>query len=361
MSAVLLYTLSVTYLYVDKITLKGFGDSFRPLIYFIYFIFPLTIRISANDFKKLLKFIVILSVVQIIFSILVYIEPLWPLVDIYKGRVSSDIYYFHFLRWSGTFGYPSDFSFYLSFIAYLGIVKILFNYSEADILKRKYSFLLLLMISILFTFSRGGIFTFVTMIFILMLYVIIKDIMRLKLRLTVFFVIFVCVLIGIVFLYNTTISSDNVLINYIKFSSLDNKIDSSTLHRLNELNIALRYFIEYFPFGSGPNRIEIAKQLPVVESLYGYLFIKWGFIGFILYLISIFYFSKSAIIVNKVFKDQNIKIFAIAFLTLTISVPLVFGLSSAITDRYKCLPFFYTLAGYIVMLKMIFKSDVIYD
>jgi hypothetical protein len=58
--------------------------------------------------------------------------------------------------------------------------------------------------------------------------------------------------------------------------------------------------------------------------------------------------------------DKFLATFAGAMFILIISVPLVFGFSSAITDRYKVLPFYYVLTGYLVMLNFgAIKKDAV--
>jgi hypothetical protein len=117
-----------------------------------------------------------------------------------------------------------------------------------------------------------------------------------------------------------------------------------------ELKLAWNTMLENFPFGNGPDRLAIQEILPVVETMYGHYLIKWGIIGLLLYMVSVIYLAYVAYGLWKGHGDKFIATFAGAMFILIISVPLVFGFSSAITDGYKVLPFYYVLSGYLIML-----------
>src|SRR5690606_10324033 len=81
---------------------------------------------------------------------------------------------------------------------------------------------------------------------------------------------------------------------YALFEALDGNLDGSAKHRLNEFSLALRYLVDFVPFGSGANRIEIAKHVDPLESFYGYYFIKWGLLGYVVQMAFLLYVSVVA-------------------------------------------------------------------
>jgi O-antigen ligase len=341
---ILSYTFSITLFTSSNIILKDFGDPIRPIIYFIYFIFPMVFILNNEEFKNVFNFIILLLFIQILFSSFVFIDILSPLEDLYKGRMSNDIIPFHYFRWSGTFIYPSDFSFFLSFFIYFYYM-LFVNSNE----KVKYFFIFsILVFSLIMTLSRGGIFTVIGMLGIFFGYQVLRN--RKLLFKTILIIIILIFTIFLLKDYILSIPSIESQVQYLTLTTNSGKTDDSTGHRILEFKIAIEYLINYFPFGAGPNRLELSEKIAVIESLYGYYFTKWGFFGFLFYLISVMFFSIRSLKLYKNSDDYKIKYFALSFLLLTISVPLLFGFSSAVSDRFKGLPFYYVFSGYIVYL-----------
>jgi len=137
------------------------------------------------------------------------------------------------------------------------------------------------------------------------------------------------------------------------------KLDGSTSHRIKEFMLSVNYFLDYFPFGPGPNRDELSTKISVVESFYGLYMLKWGLVGLLIYFFFIFYMIKISLFTIKIQKNISIKIFLQSFIVLMLSVILVFGFSSAVSDRFKGLPFFYLLAGYSYMLYKLQKDKLL--
>jgi hypothetical protein len=124
----------------------------------------------------------------------------------------------------------------------------------------------------------------------------------------------------------------------------------SATHRVTELNLAWKTMLEYFPIGIGPDRTRTETGLRAMETLYGHHLIKWGIAGLLLYLVPVVYCATIAYRLWRSHKDRFIATVAGALFVLIISVPLVFGISNTINDRFKGLPFYYTMMGYLVML-----------
>jgi hypothetical protein len=348
-----------TILFTNTFQWADFVDLARPPLYLIYFLFPLIVPLREGELKTVVNFLFYACLIQILFSCFVYFSSLWPLVDLYKGRLSNDPIIMHFYRWSGTFGYPSDFSFFLSLFIYLKLLEFVDKRSKNDYKLNLY--LTILVIGLFFTFSRGGIGTVVIVIFVLILF------QNIKFKIKTLFPICCSLIIvfGLYGFYNSE-TVNYVGTDYImSVISTDGDVDDSTHHRIYELKLAYEYAIKYFPFGSGSNRTELKSRINVIESFYGYHLMKWGVFGLLLILIPFAYMSKVSFCVGKYFcHDSLLRNFSLAVLLLTVSVPLSFGWSSAISDRFKGLPFFYLMNGYIFMLyveakiraKIVFKK-----
>lgn len=349
--ALILVFVAITYfgfstlLGTKELNWRDLADIVRPFVYFIYFLFPLLFPLRQDEFKYLIRLLVTIAIFQLLFSSLVYVPESWPIVDLYKGRLSSDAVHFHFLRWSGTVGYPSDFSFFLSFFVYYSLYKLHIDFRMSG-RRRSATWLLFLLCGggILMTASRGGIGTVGVMLCIILLFTGVGRDWRLGLALLALLALGLWVVFGLGFL---TVE----LIAYVlSVLSISSELDASAVHRVKELELAASYFLDYFPVGPGANRSELSDQINVIESTYGYYMSKWGLTGILLYFCGVVFIAMRGISVYKHATDAATKAFAAAVVILNLSVPLVFGFSSAITDRYKGLPFFYLLVGYLFSL-----------
>jgi len=366
MNHILFLTFSLSYMFIivsfniERFSYGDIGDLSRPVVYMSYFIIPILFKLNEEEFIKLFKFILYLLIFQIIFSSFVFIRELWPLVDIYKGRMSTDKVFFHFLRFSGTFGYPSDFSFYISFFIYYYFFYLVYSYIVGIKQKNIILILFILIFALILTISRGGIGTVIIMIFFILLYYsfLYKKIRLLSIKIFLVTIIVLIIIVSILLYINTEES-----LRYVNYLQLMNdsgkKLDGSTGHRIKEFMLSVNYFLDYFPFGPGPNRDELSTKISVVESFYGLYMLKWGLVGLLIYFFFIFYMIKISLFTIKIQKNISIKIFLQSFIVLMLSVILVFGFSSAVSDRFKGLPFFYLLAGYSYMLYKLQKDKLL--
>jgi hypothetical protein len=326
-------------------------DMIKPLVYLIYFFFPLLFPLTERQFSGIMKLIVLLCAFQIAFSMLVYYKEFWPVVDLYKGRKSGDIIIMHFFRWSGTYGYPQDFGFFLSFVLYYFLFSI-----KNGVYDKKIAItgLLAVIVALVATLSRGALVTVAVMLMPAM--IMIKRIKGIFYYGVLLIVFVISVWIGI-----NVLSEQMFNIEYVT-DFLENGLNAkSTRHRAIELGLAWTYAGEYFPIGAGPDIARHQSGLPVLETLYGHYFMKWGVIGYLLYLGFVIYLAKVAYRLWRT-SDNNVIVAASgASLLLIISVPLVIGFSAVITDRFKGLPFFYTLIGYLVMLDHRPRINAVYN
>ncbi|MBU0480051.1 MAG: O-antigen ligase family protein [Proteobacteria bacterium] len=330
----------VTLAHSGNLQMSDLVDLARPIVYFCYFVFPLFFPLDEMQFRKFFKYLLIFCMIQIAFSSLVYFDCFWPLVNIYKGRMSDDIQLFHFFRWSGTFGYPADFSFFLSFFIYFLFLSLRYRLFGKW---RIVAGLLLMTTALILTLSRGGLVTVAVMLAV-------ASFMYKRGRGLLYYT-FIALMSGlVVYLALNFIEGQKFNFAYVSKLYEEGVEAPSASHRVIELKLAWHIMLENFPIGIGPNRGEIGKVLPVIETSYGHYLIKWGVLGWLLYMVSVLYTGRLSYRIWKTHADRYVATFAGAMFLLIISVPLVFGFSSAITDRYKVLPFYYVMLGYLVML-----------
>ena len=326
-------------------SLSGLSDIARPFVYSLYFLIPLIFPLKNDDLQKIMSFLFLLAIFQILFSGLVYVEGAWPLVDLFKGRMSNDEIIYHFFRWSGTFVYPSDFTFFLSFLVYYCFYKVSFGCSKKEKF-RFTAFLLILLLAMVMSLSRGGIASIVFMMGLF--YLISKAKRSVYVNLWIFLITTVLIS-SFIFLMDSEYA-EQLNIEYI-LASFDSKgPDASTLHRIIEFQLAIDYSTQYFPFGVGGHRETLANQVGVIESYYGHNLIRGGWIGLLFSLFFILYIIINARLMLKCTSDIKLRAFLWSAILVIASVPLIFGFSSAMSDRFKCLPFYYLICGYVIMV-----------
>lgn len=317
----------------------------RPINYLLYFLLPVIVFLDTKSLEKLFAFLLWILLFQVLFSTLVFLPETWWLVDFYKGRMSTDDVIFHFYRFSGTFGYPSDFSFYLLFFMLFICFSLLGNVSRRAFFSMA-ALLLLATIGLFFTGSRSGLALF------LIIFVVILFTHKLILKPSVF-LIGVLITILLIYLFSAEILDENLLSSLLYLVDLVEKgvNDASARHRIKEFLLAIELMSDYFPFGFGANKDYFAFVLGPVESTYGYYMGKYGFIGITLYFSHIFYLSWVALRVSSLYRDKvYLKALANAFFLWALSVPFVFGFASAVTDRFRGPFLFYMIAGYLFAL-----------
>ncbi len=348
------YYVLTTLVFTVNLSPQDVTDFIRPFVYLLYLMIPLLYPISGEQLKSLMTFLIAVCLIQIVFSAFVYFPSLWGITDIYKGRMSNDPVFFHFFRWSGTYGYPSDFSFYLSFFIYYQYFKLIDAKNTFSI--KDGLFVLVLFLAVFLTLSRGGIGTIIIMLGFCYLFGRGRKSKAVNITLISIMVASVFIITSISF---TDEKSDMLKIDYLESMFEGDEMDDSTSHRVVEMELAWEYFEKCFPFGCGSNRIELAKRISVIESLYGYHLSKWGAVGIILYLTFVMWIVAILRASARNYERGSFEsIFSYATLILVISIPIVFGFSSAMSDRFKALPLYYLLVGYVINLYLIKKREI---
>ncbi|NKC17412.1 hypothetical protein CWC29_000910 [Pseudoalteromonas sp. S4498] len=336
------YYMAVSLAFTNFLTFKDLPDYLRPLIYLIYILIPLIYPLDEEELRTFFVFFKKMFVFQVIISILIYIPALWPVVDIFKGRPSDDMP-LHFYRWSGTYGYPSDFSFYLSFFIFYYFS---FFARRISMSVGEWSIVFVAFCAMFLSFSRGGLFSTVGILGLAFW------LTGARTRKTSYLLLFAMVVASVsIFL---SFSEEFEQVSYIleTFGGEDGDVDGSTSHRLKELALAGEYLSQLPPLSEGSNRLELETRIEVIESFYGFHLIKWGILGltaalvikFVFFLVCCYVYKKG--LCSKRNETQTALAFAVA--CLVASEVLLFGFSSAISDRFKTLPTFYLLFGYVL-------------
>lgn len=298
------------------------SDVIRPFFYFIYFFFGSVLRYTDCFFSKRELYFIIIS--QIFLSVLVHFPIGYFLVDAFKGRMSGEDFNFHFFRYSGSFVWPSDYSFFMLYIFFY----VFLNRTILQSRKFLRSFLLFVIVMlIIFSGSRGGI---IALLLGLLWY------FRNRI-----YMIFIFLFFGAFLIFLTRDLIPNEYFEYLNiFMKPIDELDSSTIHRFSELHLAWQSALENFPFGVGPTRSIVFNQIDTVESFYGYYLWKWGFLGTFL---MIMFYIFLVIRLNRVQRPE-----VISFKYVTVLFLIWFGFSSAITERYKVFPLYFITAGFLV-------------
>ena len=334
------YLLNYLYTY-SSFLLNDLSDIFR--IIFIYnYIFLGYVFSTIINFEELISFLKKIFKIQVIFSLLIIIPFLYFFLDIFKGRPSYEEFNFHFFRTSGTFIYPSDFSFFIGFfLFYFIFIHIFYKKQLINIITS----LTLIVTSV----SRGAISFFLFMLLIPFFFH--KNFFSFSNR-----IIKISIFLTLLLIFGLTVSDNNyvdyVILSFSNFLSGDfSQLDSSFSHRIQELTLAVTYANEYFPFGLGPSRELIASKIDTIESFYAYYILKWGYLGLLFQLV--LYYLITKIIFDRYNNFRNNNNFQIAaiyfsFICITLSFIFFFGLSSAITERFKLMPFYFILSGFLI-------------
>lgn len=324
----------------DDLLFKDLIELFKPFLYclFIYSGYLLSKRVSE---EKIIKYSLVLSTLSIIFSSFVFFSELNFISDVFKGRTSKEEFNIHFYRFSGFMGYPGPFGYWLTFVYGLILSQILKNKTN---IKINYYYLLLLIsiVSIVLTGSKGAIFMFITLNVFFIVIVLVRNIYIPKLKQISFLIIFIffsllsAYIINFIHITDTDITKIHA-IKYI-FLYSDNLLESSFGHRYKELIITLKTIIDGFIFGKGPDNASISNIIGPVETAYFFYIYKFGVFGFLFYI---------SLILLNIYILVKAKIFTFSWVfSLWSTIVLTVGpLSESITEEYKSFYIYFTLLG----------------
>lgn len=286
--------------------LRSLSDSSRYLFFSLFLAFGIIVRekIPEDYIEKIIEYSLIVSLIITIGS---YISIFYPIVDFFKGRQSTDPLYFHFIRASGLFAFPSDLGSFCSFTFVLYTLKS--NKSNG---KKHFIFIILSVLLIFLGASRSGILQLSTAYVFLCL----------KMR-KIFFpkTLLALGLIGITVL--SVYEIDSILLKYI---SVDfSNVDESILHRFKELEYSMNVLREKY-FLWGPERVN-PYGLPVIEGFLTNLILKFSYLG-------VFFWVGMSMIAIQLFNKAS-HVLSISTAIWFITFVLFLGFFSDVLFRFK--------------------------
>lgn len=263
-----------------------------------------------------------------LFSFLVFIPPLFPLVDLFKGRMSDDSVVFHFFRFSGFAGYPTDFGCSLV----LGFLIALSQFRRNLIANKKFTlFFIVVILGIVGSASRAAILQFVGLIIILaMVY---------RRQYTRMLILASCALISglIFFSLQSEESSEGYSISTYLNVDLDNP-DDSISHRAGEVQYSLDVLSGREPIPVGAER-DHPFGFDVIEGFWTHYIIRYGYFGILIG------GGVSAFILVMLFKSRNNSTMGWALYYWYLSFILFVAPFSDVTTRFRGLPLYFVLIG----------------
>lgn len=311
----------------DIFVFKDVVETIKPIIYGVIIVAGCFLSEQYND-SKIVKCILVVAIISVLFSSLVFFKPLFFLVDMYKGRLSSEP--LHFFRFSGTMAYPGPFSYWLV----LAIQAAFYAYQKKYIKGRSFlPICTILLWGFFMTGSRGGVIVFLLMN---LLYVFIYW----KKKRTLLSYCIMIFLLGILLLVLRDFIKDSKSIKYI-ITGINNPLESSFMHRVKELRYVHDAIMSGKIFGSGPNNIFIQNAFIAVETAYFYYGYKYGMIGLMFYGIIIFY-AFFCFCRGVMQKKNN---FAVVFFMWSLVCLTVGALNESVTEEYKSFYVFFLLYG----------------
>lgn len=319
----------------DNLIIKDLVEPFKPLMYSMFFITGYKLS-SSLDKKSLYKYIIIFSLLSVLFSAFVFIPSLHPLVDLFKGRTSTLSFDRHFLRFSGTLAYPGTFGYWLVLSSLIVLLAYYKKYLRFQYFILCYASIL---IGIILTGSRGAIIIyFMTTPLFFLLTIQYK---KTWVGIVCLLVLFVPSIIYLWFLF-----SEIQAISYLRegFAAIG---ESSLNHRLRELEIVSITLREGRLIGNGPSNFFIDSNYGPVESVYFFYGYKFGLFGLVFYAIIVL--SNIALAIDQIIKRRLSFIFVFSIWS---SVVLSIGaISTSITEEYKSFLMFFVLFGIVCGFK----------
>ena len=269
---------------------RSLSDSIRLIFFMIYFAVG-AIYANKSYFNEvvLIKLILYYCMISVFFSLVVYIPSLHFIADIFKGRLSNDALSFHFFRFSGFSGFPTD----LGALLTLGICLLLYERSLNILSNRNRVFLFVVFcLGILGSVSRGAMLHLAVVFLLYALGSLVKLFFTARIHRYAFWGL--VLLTGSIPLLFTLVSFFGEH-EIIKYASVDlASPDASVLHRFKEIDGAINVLFEkFFLFGEARDR---PLGLPVIEGYWTHWILRYSWFGLI---IALFFGLFLAIIAKK--------------------------------------------------------------
>lgn len=333
------FSMVLGYFFSDvNISTRDFFEFNKSVLYIVSFCCALVVFNSDSALIKYEKLLIFLFIVISIMAIHQFFKITPAFSELYTkfNNIKSQ-------RIAVPFVNPYDFSFVMSFFFFLFLCKTFF-FKKVYLL-----FSLLTLVLIFLTQSRSGAIALVLVIFFIFSPLLayksssIKS-MRFTRNFFLYFIfLFLCVVIFVLLL---DYIQENFRYMSVAFEQLldGRKINSADI-RKEQMVFAIDKASNplIFLFGNGPAK----EQMPYVETIYTYLFYRYGVLGlcvYFLYLLTII-FMNLKIVVKLHRLDPRFCLFA-AYLIWFLSVP-IFSIGNNLTEQLRSSFFYYMSTGII--------------
>jgi hypothetical protein len=248
---------------------RAFSDTAR----FILFIFFVSLGYGADLHRdRFSQLIVNIGVVQVIFSTLVFLPGIAQVIDFFKARMSTDDVPFHYFRFSGSLGFPTEFSLFLV----LCVSIILFRLNRKPLKSLDVIKLFVLAFGVLGSVSRSGYMAMGLMAIIFFVLwsgqlLMTSRLPRYKFHFASLGAVGISVSVYLV-LFSYSGSSE---LNISSYVSLSDGLDASILHRFSEISCGLKALSSFSSYADS------ICGLGVIESTFGFFVIRHSVFGFL--------------------------------------------------------------------------------
>lgn len=282
-------------------TIKDYAEMCKPVVFFGLYQVGKNIKFEEKMWRNILIF-------SIVFSALVLLPFMHPLIEPWKASSRFGYRFVHFLRWSGTMGYPGMFGY--------SVLLAIFYLKE----RGRYKYLPLLLGVLLMTFSRGSI------LMALASFIMSEIIFYRRLN----YIFGLSIVIGGVWIF--------ILPNDLGYltEGINKLSESSANHRLNEMSLIWHDISHNLLVGRGPNNVWYSANHPVIENVYYYYGTKFGILGILGYASFGIYIARRSIL------HQSEILLLAAFLWF------IGSLNESVSEEYKFFVFFFMFLGQIV-------------
>jgi len=315
-------------------------EFYKPILYFLIFIYSFLFFSNHANTIFFENALVVVFLLVFLLGLNHYFRYYDFILELYtKTRnVTSG-------RVSAPFVNPYDFAFFMTFFVYYFFMKTLFY-------KKKYIFLFMLsIIMLILPQSRSVIVGFLVGFFLIMPFILnctefnIKK-FTIKKRLVWFYIIFIVIMLLLLSSLSYLIENFKYLtgqfVRLIESGDIGNSAGLRVEQFLFALDKAVNNPLILF-FGNGPAKDEMEH----VESIYNYLFYRYGLIGISFYFYILFFAAFQAWKIVK-YLNSHSKHYSLFYASLIwlLTIPLV-SIGNNFTEQVRLSFFYYMMVGFI--------------
>jgi hypothetical protein len=253
---------------------RSLSDGTRWIFLGIYIMVGYEASKRALPESFLIRSLNVYVLISVVFSLLVFVVPLHPLVDLFKGRLSNDILPFHFYRFSGFSGFPTDLGAVLTLVGCLLFVDTTNQYFSRW---QKLFYIFIIALGMIGSASRGGVLHLGTAVLLVMGVKLVATLYTFTFKpartIPYAAAILAALVVGIPYLLFA--GTD---LNVLQYLSVDvTSADESITHRFVEVQGAMDVlFNTYFLFGEDR---ALPLGLPVIEGFWTHLLLRYSWLG----------------------------------------------------------------------------------